>query len=210
MSSTEPAGPVTDEGPRAATQASLAELVERAVGGDQDAWDTITSRFTNLLWSVARSHRLGTADAGDVVQTTWLRLVEHLGDLREPERLPGWLVVTARNECLSLLRRAGRDVLAWSATDNDDRLVSSLPPLDLDLLQDERDVELWRLFEELPERCRALLRVLMEADGKSYAEVSAAFGMPVGSIGPTRMRCLNQLRRLLDASGYSFDLATES
>lgn len=190
------------------TQASLTALVEAAVAGDQTAWDAITSRFNNLLWSVARGHRLSTADASDVVQTTWLRLVEHLSDIREPERLPGWLVMTARNECYALLRRKGRQVLTWSTTEHEDAPDTSLPPVDSHLLENERDAELWRLFENLSERCRALLRVLMEAEPTSYAVVSEAFGMPIGSIGPTRMRCLNQLRRYLVASEYSFELTT--
>lgn len=190
---------------RGRSETSLTVLVAGAAHGDQAAWDSITGRFNNLLWSVARSHRLNTADASDVVQTTWLRLVEHLGDIREPEKLTGWLVVTARNECLTVLRRAGREVLPWSATDNAEPRDTDSAPLDLNLLEDERDAELWRLFERLPDRCRALLRVLMEAEPKSYAVVSEAFGMPIGSIGPTRMRCLSQLRRFLVASDYPFD-----
>ena len=188
----------------------LTELVERAVQGDQAAWDTITSRFNNLLWSIARSHRLSSSDASDVVQTTWLRLVEHLGGIREPERLAGWLAATARHECITVLRRAGREVLAWSATEHEESSDTRLPGVEIHLLEDERDAELWRLFERLPDRCRALLRVLMNADPASYAEVSQALGMPIGSIGPTRMRCLDQLRRYLAASDYSFDTTTES
>lgn len=190
--------------------ASLTELVNRAVDGDQTAWDAIIERFNDLLWAVARSHRLSMADAGDVVQATWLRLVEHLGTIREPERLAGWLSVTARHECWALLRRSGREVLVWDGTESYDTVDDRLPPVDLSLLQDERDAHLWRAFGQLPERCQALLRVLMAAEPMSYADVAQALDMHVGSIGPTRMRCLDRLRQLVTTSDYSFDLSTES
>src|ERR671939_1184885 len=84
-------------------------LLTRANDGDQEAWNAIVDRYTNLLWSVARGHRLGTADAADVVQTTWLRLVEHLQEIREPDRLTAWLITTARRENLRLVGLARRE-----------------------------------------------------------------------------------------------------
>jgi RNA polymerase sigma factor (sigma-70 family) len=139
----------------------LTDLVDRAAGGDQDAWNGITERFGNLVWAVARSYRLSTADAADVAQTTWLRLVEQLGRIRDPERLAGWLATTARHESLSILRRSGRE-RGWRSVDEiHDRVDAHSPPVDLHLLEDERDVQLWRSFEQLPERCQTLLRVLM-------------------------------------------------
>lgn len=183
----------------------LTDLVRRAVEGDQTAWNAITERFTDLLWSVARSHRLSHSDAADVVQTTWLRLVEHLDRIREPERLAGWLAATARHECISLLRKAGRESVTWNGEEVQDR-GGSVPSIDAALLEHERDAELWSGFLRLSERCQALLRVLMATDSTSYAEVSEAFGMPVGSIGPTRMRCLNRLRSILAESEYPFDV----
>lgn len=175
---------------------SVTELLRRADGGEQAAWDALVSRYEALLWSVGRAHRLGTADAADVVQTTWLRLLENLRRIEDPERLAGWLVTTARRECLRLLRRAGREVPDDDILDVPD---PRSPALDTALLREERDAALWSCFAHLPERCQRLLRVLMVADPPAYAEVSLALGMPVGAIGPTRMRCLARLRALVNA-----------
>lgn len=189
---------------------SSAELVERAALGDEASWNLITERFNNLLWSIARSYRLDTADAADVVQTTWLRLVENLGRIREPERLAGWLATTARNECLNLVRRLGRESVVWDPDLPVETADDFLPPLDTGLLEEERDVHLWRSFEQLSAQCQALLRVLIATEPVTYAQVAETFGMPVGSIGPTRMRCLDRLRKITDQSEYSFDPGTES
>lgn len=183
----------------------LTELVAAASEGDALAWNAIVDRFSSLLWSVARAHRLGPDDAADVVQNTWLRLLDHLSGIKQPEALAGWLATTARNESLSMLRRRGRDVVV-----RDDDLAVNLPDveavaLDTALLDDERDAELWSCFARLSERCQRLLRVLMSCDRPSYGAVAEALDMPVGSIGPTRMRCLNHLRDLVAGSGYAFE-----
>jgi len=190
-------------------QPSLTELLERAGRGDQTSWDTIVERFTNLLWSVARSHRLGSADAGDVVQTTWLRLVENLGRIQDPERLAGWLATTARRESLAVLRRSGRETPFWDGEADRERLADPGVPPETGLLEQERDAELWTCFLKLPERCQRLLRALMAAEPAAYAEVSESLGLPVGSIGPTRMRCLNRLRELTRAADYAFESTAE-
>lgn len=186
-------------------KSGLTELVAAASAGDGDAWNAIVERFSSLLWGVARAHRLGTDDAADVVQNSWLRLIDHLDGIREPEALAGWLATTARNESLAMLRRRGRDLPV-----RDDDLAVNLPDvdavaLDVGLLDDERDAQLWSCFARLSERCQRLLRVLMSCDRPNYAAVSEAFDMPVGSIGPTRMRCLDTLRGLVADSGYIFD-----
>ncbi len=181
---------------------TLTDLVGRAAGGDAAAWDLLVGRYENLLWSVARAHRLDTADAADVVQTTWLRLLENLGRIQEPERISGWLITTSRRECLRLLRRAGREILDDLVVDLVDEVT---PPVETALLQQERDAVLWRCFGQLPERCQRLLRVLMAAEPPAYTEVSEALGLPVGAIGPTRMRCLNKLRAL---AGDSLERST--
>jgi RNA polymerase sigma factor (sigma-70 family) len=183
----------------------LATLLRAASEGDQEAWNAITDRFTSLLWSVARSYRLGSDDAEDVVQNTWLRLLENLTRIDNPEALPGWLATTARREALGILRRRGRTVLTRDEDLGVDLADPASTELDSALLEDERDVELWASFAKLPERCQQLLRVLMACDRPVYAEVSAAFDMPIGSIGPTRMRCLKRLRKLVAESGYQFD-----
>lgn len=186
----------------------VAELLARADRGDAAAWNALVDRYTNLLWSVGRAHRLDPADAADVVQTTWLRLVEHLDRIEDPERLPGWLVTTARRECLRLLKRSQRELPGGRDDEAFDLPDDRTPALDAHLLDDERAAELWRCFGDLPERCQHLLRVLMAAEPPAYAQVAEALGMPVGSIGPTRMRCLDKLRSLVADTGYAFDAAT--
>lgn len=184
------------------------ELLAGAAAGNAAAWDALVVRYTALLWSVTRAHRLGEADAGDVVQTTWLRLLENLGRIEDPERLPGWLVTTTRRECLRVLCRAGREL----PTPVEDAVLEvpdeRSPEPDLGLLTEERDAALWRCFGRLPERCQRLLRVLVASEPAAYAQVSDAMGMPIGSIGPTRMRCLDRLRALTRTAGYSFEPAT--
>ena len=187
---------------------TVTELLARAADGDSGAWNALVDRYTNLLWSVARSHRLGDADAGDVVQTTWLRLVENLGRIEDPERLPGWLVTTSRRECLRILKRSGRETVGNGDDTALDVVDELAPALDAGLLTQERDAALWQCFTRLSERCQQLLRVLMAAEPTAYAEVSESMGMPIGSIGPTRMRCLDRLRVLTRETGYVFEPAT--
>ena len=166
--------------------------MQLAAAGDRAAWNTLVERYEGLLWGIARSHRLDQPSAADVVQTTWLRLVEHIDRLRNPEALAGWLAATARNECLRVLRHQSRQV----PTDDDSMPVDSVPPVDdARLLERERDAELWRAFATLPARCQSLLRMLALDPAPSYEEIGTALGMAVGSIGPTRGRCLESLRR---------------
>lgn len=188
------------------TDVSVTELFRRAEAGDQAAWNAMVDRYTRLLWSVARAYRLGDADAADVVQTSWLRLVEHFGRIEDPECLPGWLTTTARRECLRTLRRSGREVVGDVEDAVLDILDERVPPVDARLLAEERDVALWRCFERLSTRCQVLLRVLMATPPPDYVTVSAVLGMKVGSIGPTRGRCLDELRKLVTGAG----LATSS
>lgn len=173
-------------------------LLAAAARGDQAAWDVLVGRYNALLWSVARSFRMDPADAADAVQNAWLRLVEHLDRVSDPERLGSWLATTVRRECLQLLRRGARDRYGGSP-DVLAALPDPAPPLDAGLLLDERDAALWRALGTLSERCRQLLRILMATPPPKYAEVAAVLGMAVGAIGPTRQRCLEQLRRASQA-----------
>jgi RNA polymerase sigma factor (sigma-70 family) len=178
----------------------IARMVSAAAGGDNVAWEALVERFSGLVWSVARAHRLDDAAAADVAQTTWLRLVEHLGRLREPERVGAWLAATARHESLRTLRVAQRTVLTGEDIEPGD----SVPPgLDAALLADERDTALWHAFGGLGARCQALLRALTADPAPSYEEISAALDMPIGSIGPTRARCLDKLRTLVEPTGIT-------
>jgi RNA polymerase sigma factor (sigma-70 family) len=175
-------------------EAGASEIVLRALNGDEGAWDALVERFAGLVWSVARAHGLNTADASDVCQTTWLRLAEHLGRLREPEAVGGWLATTARREALRTRLRQQRVVLHdWGVDVVDVRQQD----VEAGVLQEERHALLWRGIAALGEGCRALLRVLLSDPPPSYQEVSAALDMPVGSIGPTRGRCLQKLRAVL-------------
>jgi RNA polymerase sigma factor (sigma-70 family) len=183
---------------------SNGELLAAAVAGDQGAWDALVQRHTSLLWSIARSYRLGNADAADVVQTTWLRLVEHMDKIADPERIPGWLATTARRECIHLMRRTDRH--AETTVELPD-LRDDGPAPDEALLRDERDAELWRALARLDELCQRLLRVLMADPPPAYADVAAALGMKVGSIGPTRGRCLDKLRALVQSPEQAADPA---
>jgi RNA polymerase sigma factor (sigma-70 family) len=164
--------------------------------GDPGAWDALVDRFAGRVWAVARAHRLSNADAEDVSQVTWLRLVTHIDTIRDPERVGAWLATTARHECLRLLRKAGREI----PVDEEDEMEPVLPvdaPVDTRLLTDERDQVLRDALAQLSPQCQRLLRVLMADPEPSYLEVSAALGMAVGSIGPTRQRCLAHLRARL-------------
>lgn len=156
----------------------------------------IVDRYADLVWSVARSFRLGTADAADVSQTTWLRLVEHLNDIRDSARLGAWLATTARREALALLRRSGHTVLTGDPWRLDVADPVAEPP-DGALIRTENAVGVRHAFVQLSQRCQQLLRVLLADPAPSYAEVGAALGMPIGSIGPARARCLDGLRRRL-------------
>jgi RNA polymerase sigma factor (sigma-70 family) len=172
-----------------------AVLLQRSREGDQQAWNDLVERYTPILWATARTYRLSTADAADAVQTTWLRLLEHQHRIEDPARLAGWLVTTIRRECLRLLRHAHREQscppdLADPADPAD--------PIDTNLIRAERDAALWAAFNQLPDRCRCILRVLMtDATPNGYKATAALLDMPIGSVGPTRMRCLDNLRRLL-------------
>ncbi|HWO59797.1 MAG TPA: sigma-70 family RNA polymerase sigma factor [Umezawaea sp.] len=171
-------------------------LLEAIARGDAAAWERLVTHHERLLWSVARGFRLPDAETEDVVQTTWLKLLENVDRIKDPERLAGWLATTTRNECLQRLRRARRervDLEPDSAAD----LPAADPAVDHGLLLAERDAALWRAVDRLPEQCRQLLRVLSTSPGLSYAEVATLLDIPIGSIGPRRGRCFAQLHTLV-------------
>jgi RNA polymerase sigma factor (sigma-70 family) len=181
--------------------ADVAGLVLRARAGDQRAWDALVARFTGLLWSIARSFHLEQSVAADVVQASWLRLLEHLDDLVEPSRVGAWLATTARRESMRVQKLSRREVA--SSFDHVQLPDDGQPAVDAALLDRERAAELWAAFARIPPRCRRLLRVLMASPAPSYQEVAGALDMPVGSIGPTRARCLEQLARRVANRGIS-------
>ena len=160
----------------------VTRLVERARSGDQTAWAELVDRFTPVVWSVIRVHRLGDADAADVFQLTWLRLLDSIDTLRDPESLAGWLATTARREALRLFRHAGR------TTPADDTVFERIAVEDV--VEDDEDrarTDVVRAaLATLAPRDQALLRLLAVDPPLSYSEISVVLDMPRGSIGPTR------------------------
>jgi len=181
-----------------ATTPSLEDLIRAASDGDEAAWGAIVDRFASLVWATARAHRLAPADAADVAQTTWLRLVENLDRIKDPERLGAWLATTARRECLRHIRLQSRELVT-----GEDFLfeVPSEDRAEQRLITGERNTALRRAFARISERCQALLRLLAAPEPLSYDEIASALGMPIGAIGPTRSRCLDQLRRTPELVG---------
>ena len=174
---------------------SVSDLVARARSGDRQAWDALVERYAPLIWSICRRHRLGRADADDVGQSVWLRLLDQLDRVREPAALPGWLSTTTRRECLRVLSAAQGPHATLYALD-----VESLPDqragtADQELLAAERHAALRAAFTQLPPNGQQLLALLTADPPTPYADISAQLGIPVGSIGPTRSRYLDKIRR---------------
>jgi RNA polymerase sigma factor (sigma-70 family) len=176
---------------------SVGQLLDAAAHGDHHAWNELVDRYGRLVWSVIRSFGLDHAAAADVSQTVWLRLVEHLGDIRDPQRLPGWLATTTRREAIRVLRGQRRQQPSEVVLDVADR---SSPLTDEILLDDEMSREVLAAFQHLSAACQQLLRLLTAEPRLDYVTIGSLIGRPVGSIGPTRARCIANLRRLLDRS----------
>jgi RNA polymerase sigma factor (sigma-70 family) len=190
----------------AVDRTEVGALVRSAVDGDAAAWKALVEGMSPLVWSVVRAHRLSDADGHEVYQTVWFRFAQHLGRLREPDKAGAWLASTARHECLKVLKGLTRltltdDPLVLDRASEERTPEQSLIDAEEEADQAERVRRLWQEFEELGERCRQLLRVLIASPPPSYLEVSAALGIAVGSIGPLRQRCLRRLRARMDARG---------
>jgi RNA polymerase sigma factor (sigma-70 family) len=179
----------------------VATLMLAARAGDRAAWDRLVERLTPLLWATARAYRLGEADAADVVQTAWLRLLEHFDSVRDPSAVGAWLATTVRHESLRALRLGARQIPTEAVPE-----VAAPSTLDAHLLTEERDRVLWRAFATLSPECQGLLRLLASDPAPSYAEVAAALDRPIGSLGPTRRRCLERLRGTLEPSGITAEI----
>lgn len=169
------------------------QLVTGALTGDEGSWSEIVRRHTNLVMARVRQFRLTPQQAEDVAQTVWLNLLEHLGDLREPEALPGWISTATRHECIRTAQLARRSVPVDPTTGRLDARDDA--ELDGELLRVERHAALRAALAELPDHQRELLLLLSTDPPPSYQEVSARLGIPIGSIGPTRQRGLARLRR---------------
>jgi RNA polymerase sigma factor (sigma-70 family) len=183
-------------------EGDVGTLVRFAAKGDAGAWEAIVERFSDVVWSVARGHGLSPADAADVSQTTWLRLAEHLDRLREPERIGAWLLTTARREAIRVSQQKRRLVpVVPMESLVEARARRATEPEPGEDAGAERGAALWRAWERLSGPCKELLRALMANPAPSYQDVSRAFDMPIGSIGPTRARCLERLRTCVGVAG---------
>jgi RNA polymerase sigma factor (sigma-70 family) len=174
--------------------ATLAARVAAAKDGDRAAWDSLVEQYMPLVLGVARRYRLCPEDVADVSQALWLRLVEHLDDIREPRALPGWIVTTTKHEALRLLTTRQRAVPVDPLTS---LALNDLPDddgVDDDLLRLERHQALREALQELRPQHRALLQLLLTDPTPTYDEICQRLGIPKGSIGPTRARCLEALR----------------
>ena len=188
-----------NDGAGTSDSADVAELVRGAADGDRMAWERLVDQFARLIWSITAEFKLVESDAADVAQTTWLRLLEHIDRIEYPDRVGSWLAATARNECLRSLAARKRVVLS----DDDVELGSAQvhgPEIDERLLADERAQTVRDAMSRLPRRWQRLLEMLMADPPASYADISDELELPIGSIGPTRGRCLARLRVLLQAS----------
>jgi RNA polymerase sigma factor (sigma-70 family) len=172
-----------------------ADLLTAAIEGQESAWVALFTRFSTALHAVARSCRLNEHDAHDVAQTTWLRLIENAHRIRSPEALGAWLAITARRECLRLIRIYARE-RTTDPFELPERATNTA--INTPILDRERRAVLRRAIEGLPPHQRSLLEVLTADPAPSYEQIAAALQIPIGSIGPTRGRALASLRRDAD------------
>ena len=181
----------------------VSELVRASASGDQEAWNELVRRHAQLVTAVIRSQGLTGDDLLDVSQTVWLRLVEHLGDLRKPEALPGWLCTTAQRECGRHLQRVRRTVpLDPHSGEAVRQPTAPAEDPDAGILRAELRQALRDGLAELPPQDQYLLRLFAADPPKSYKEISQLLGRPTGYIGPTLRRCLDRLRETRALRAY--------
>ena len=175
---------------------SVIDLVTRASTGDEGAWNEIVERYIPLVWKICLRYHLSAADIEDVGGTVWLGLFEQLGKLREPAALPGWLATTTQRECLRVLKESRRyELFGGDPGDGVLAAEAGKAMIEEEILLAERNAKLRAALAELAEDDRRLLTLLLSDPPLPYARISEILGMPQGSIGPTRARCLARLRR---------------
>ena len=170
------------------------ELLSRVIAGDEQAWNEVVDRFAGLVWSVARSYRLSSAATDDVVQTVWLRLAEHCGRIRQPDRLASWLATTTRNEALRVIRGTNRSTPTATV---DDLAEPTTPSVEERVSDDVTLRAVLVAFANLTPEDQQLIRLLCAVPPIDYQTIAEMLGRPIGSIGPTRARCLERLKKLL-------------
>jgi len=171
----------------------VAAVVVRARDGDERAWAALVERYAPLIWSLCRRYQLDTTETADVGQNVWLLLVSHLGKIRDPAALPGWLATTTRRECQRVLNRA-QVPHARHEPDAENIPDGQAETIEQGLLAAERHAALREAFTHLPPRDQQLIALLIEDPPVPYAQISTRLGIAVGSIGPNRRRCLDKLR----------------
>jgi RNA polymerase sigma factor (sigma-70 family) len=172
----------------------VTDLVTRATNDDKQAWDALVERYAPLIWSICRRHRLSDADAQDVGQSVWLQLVDHLDQVRDPAALPGWLATTTQRECARILRAACRPRAAGYRLDAEN-IPADQAQVAEQLLTAERHAALLEALAYLSPCCQELIALLIQDPPVPYITISARLGIPIGSIGPNRSRCLDRIRR---------------
>jgi RNA polymerase sigma factor (sigma-70 family) len=170
------------------------ELLSRVIAGDEQAWNEVVDRYAGLVWSVARSYRLSSAATQDVVQTVWLRLAEHCGRIRQPDRLASWLATTTRNEALRVIRGNTRQSPQAIV---DDFAEPTTPSVEERVGDDATLRAVLQAFAKLSPEDQQLMRLLCAVPPIDYQTIAEMLGRPIGSIGPTRARCLERLKKLL-------------
>lgn len=192
---------VTDD-PVLAAGSPLADLVKRSLAGDSVAWQALVRRLERVVWKAVNMMTIDDEVRKDAFAATWLRLVERLNTIREPEKLPGWLTTTATNEVRQILRHRSRQQVSldWSAPGDPFAGLlafagASEGDHERELVRSESRRAVRRAFSALDEECREILTVLVLADPPmSYQQASEQLNRPVGALGPSRRRCLDKLR----------------
>jgi RNA polymerase sigma factor (sigma-70 family) len=184
-----------------ADASEVSRLVRASASGSETAWNELVRRYSPLVMAVTRTYQLTADDANDVSQTVWLRLVENLANLREPDALPGWLATTTQRECIRQLRQGRRVLPVDPHTDGALQVCETVDP-DTDILRAELHQALRDGLADLPARDQALLKLRTADPPKSYEEISQLLGMPIGSIGPTLRRSLDRLRETSAMRAY--------
>jgi RNA polymerase sigma factor (sigma-70 family) len=177
------------------------QLVLACRRGDQLAWETLIRRYQRLIYAIPRRAGLDDDQAAEIFQDVFTTLFQKLNDIHEPERLHAWLVTTARRKTLRIISkmhiRAGSDANA-DEPENEAEIPDETPLPDEQLIILEEQHQVRIALSLLDARCRKLLQMLFyRPEPPSYGEIAAALGIPEGSIGPTRARCLGKLLRLL-------------
>ncbi len=183
---------------RAARQNERINLLARVREGEAEAWEILVREYSPLVYGTAVRTGLFPEDAADVAQSVWIVLLEKSDQIRDPVAIPRWLAVTARRIALKRLRKL---------TPHPVQLPDDLRSREIsaeDLLEEERrSAEVRAALDLLEPDCRLLLENLFLEERPSYVDVAEATGKPVGSIGPTRARCLAKLYRILSRSGFA-------